>query len=193
MGMIFGGWQLSGIATFQGGRPFNVNLNTGVNNGAPSWPNRIGVGELDDPDRALWFDPTAFVAPPANTYGDVGRGVLYSPGQKNIDVSLTRRFGFFGDVEPDGAPRRVQPDQHAVLRLPERDIGSPTVGQITTTERRQPHPAARVQARLLGRGFGKPRLAGDLSGGRSRAFFFAAGWCNVRPNPPVSRSERTLP
>jgi hypothetical protein len=35
-------------------------------------------------------------APTANTYGDVGRGVLYSPGQKNIDVSLTAASGSSG-------------------------------------------------------------------------------------------------
>ena len=132
MGMIFGGWQLSGIATFQGGRPFNVNLNTGVNNGAPSWPNRIGDGELEDPDRALWFDPTAFVAPPANTYGDVGRGVLYSPGQKNIDVSLTRRFGFFGDSNLMVRLDAFNLTNTPYFGFPNAAIGSPTVGQITT-------------------------------------------------------------
>ena len=132
MGMIFGGWQLSGIATFQGGRPFNVNLNTGVNNGAPSWPNRIGDGELENPDRALWFDPTAFVAPPANTYGDVGRGVLYSPGQKNIDVSLTRRFGFFGDSNLMVRLDAFNLTNTPYFGFPNAAIGSPTVGQITS-------------------------------------------------------------
>jgi Carboxypeptidase regulatory-like domain/TonB-dependent Receptor Plug Domain len=132
MGMIFGGWQLSGIATFQGGRPFNVNLQTGVNNGAPSWPNRIGSGELDDPDRALWFDPTAFVAPPANTYGDVGRGVLYSPGQKNIDASLTRRFGFVGDSNLMVRLDAFNLTNTPYFGFPNSAIGSPTVGQITT-------------------------------------------------------------
>jgi len=132
MGMIFGGWQLSTIATFQGGRPFNVNLNTGVNNGAPSWPNRIGDGELENPDRALWFDPTAFVAPPVNTYGDVGRGVLYSPGQKNIDVSLTRRFGFVGDSNLMVRLDAFNLTNTPYFGFPNAAIGSPTVGQITT-------------------------------------------------------------
>jgi hypothetical protein len=133
MSQIVGGWQLSGIATFQTGRPYNVTLNTGVNNGAPSWPNRIGSGELDNPDRALWFDPTAFVAPLANTYGDVGRGILTAPGQKNIDASLQRRFGFFGR-----STFMVRLDAFNITNtpyfgFPNAAIGSPTVGQITTT------------------------------------------------------------
>jgi hypothetical protein len=133
LGQIIGGWQLSGIATFQGGRPFNVNLNTPVNNGAPSWPNRLGSGVLDDPDRALWFDPTAFVAPTANTYGDVGRGVLYSPGQKNIDASLTRRFGFIGRSNLMVRLDAFNLTNTPYFGFPNANIGSPTVGQITTT------------------------------------------------------------
>src|SRR6185436_8819032 len=41
---LLGDWQFSGIVTLSTGRPFTVFLNTGVNNGAPSWPNRIGDG-----------------------------------------------------------------------------------------------------------------------------------------------------
>jgi hypothetical protein len=130
---IAGGWQLSGIATFQGGRPFNVNLSPGVNNGAPSWPNRIGSGELSDPDRALWFNAADFVAPPANTYGDVGRGVLYSPGQKNIDASLTRRFGFFKDSNLIFRLDAFNLTNTPYFGFPNANVGSATVGQITTT------------------------------------------------------------
>ncbi len=132
LAQIVGGWQLSTIATFSGGRPFNVNLNTGVNNGAPSWPNRIGSGVLGDPDRAMWFDPTAFVAPPANTYGDVGRGVLYAPGQKNIDVSLTRRFGFVGTSNLMVRLDAFNLTNTPYFGFPNANIGSPTVGQITS-------------------------------------------------------------
>ena len=46
---LVGGWQLSGITTLTTGRPFSVSLQTGVNNGAPSWPNRIGSRKLDNP------------------------------------------------------------------------------------------------------------------------------------------------
>ena len=75
-----GGWQLSGIGTLTTGRPFTVFMQTGVNNGAPSWPNRIGSGELDHPTVDLWYNPADFVAPPANTYGNSGRGILYGRG-----------------------------------------------------------------------------------------------------------------
>ena len=57
LGEIVGGWQLAGIATMTTGRPFTVFMQTGVNNGAPSWPNRIGSGELDNPSVNLWVQP----------------------------------------------------------------------------------------------------------------------------------------
>ncbi len=41
---VAGGWQFSGIGTITTGRPFTVFMQNGVNNGAPSWPNRIGSG-----------------------------------------------------------------------------------------------------------------------------------------------------
>jgi hypothetical protein len=95
LGAIVGGWQLAGTTTLTSGRPFSLSLQTRVNNGAPSWPNRIASGELDKPTVDLWFDPAAFTAPPVNTYGDAGRGILYAPGHVNFDTSLSKRFFVF--------------------------------------------------------------------------------------------------
>src|ERR671923_74619 len=90
LGAVVGGWQLAGIASMTTGRPFTVFMQTGVNNGAPSWPDRIGSGRLDNPTVDLWFNPAHFVAPPANTYGNSGRGILNAPGHINVDTSLAK-------------------------------------------------------------------------------------------------------
>ncbi len=130
---VAGGWTVSGIATISTGRPFSVGLASGVNNGAPSWPNRIGSGKLASPDRALWFDPTAFAAPPPNTYGNVGRGVLYGPGQRNLDISFVKntrmRERFNVQFRLDAFNLTNTP----FFGFPNTSIGSPTVGQITST------------------------------------------------------------
>ena len=130
---VFGGWQSSGITTRRPGGRSTSRLHTGVNNGAPSWPNRIGSGELDDPIVDLWFNPADFVAPPPNTYGDVGRGVLYSPGHRNVDLSLTRRFMFVGASNPQVRLEAFNLFNHPAFGFPNAAIGSPTVGRITTT------------------------------------------------------------
>ena len=90
--MILGGWAVHGIVTFQTGNPFTLTLANGVNNGAPSWPNRIASGVSSHPDPYQWYDPTAFVAPPAYTYGNSARGVLYGPGLRNLDTAISRTF-----------------------------------------------------------------------------------------------------
>jgi hypothetical protein len=125
-------WQFGGIVTLSTGRPFTVFLNTGVNNGAPSWPDRIGDGRLDNPTVDLWFDPTAFAAPAPNHYGTSGRGVLYAPGTQTVDVTLSRTFPvnrFRVQFRADAFNLFNTPQ----FGFPNQNIGSPTVGRITTT------------------------------------------------------------
>ncbi len=130
---ILGGWGLYGITTIQTGRPFSLGLQNGVNNGAPSWPNRIGPGAKDNPDPFEWYNPRDFVAPPPNTYGNVARSVLYSPGQTNFDLSFVKNTNI-------GERWRVQfrLDGFNIFNspyfgFPNTTIGSPTAGRITST------------------------------------------------------------
>ena len=133
VGGIVGGWQLSGITTLTTGRPFSVSLQTGVNNGAPSWPNRIGSGQLDDPSVDLWFNPADFVAPPPNTYGDAGRGILYGPGHINFDTSLSKRFVVAGASNVEFRWDVFNLFNHPGFGFPNSAIGNPNAGRITTT------------------------------------------------------------
>jgi hypothetical protein len=143
---VLGDWQFSGIVTLATGRPFTVFLNTGVNNGAPSWPNRIGDGKLDNPGPDLWYDIADFVAPPPNTYGDSGRGILYAPGTKTLDVSLAKRIPIRQRLN-----LQLRADAFNLLNTPQfgfpnQNIGAPTAGRITTTvgDNRQMQFAAKV-------------------------------------------------
>ena len=130
---IVGGWQLSGITTMTTGRPFTVFLQTGVNNGAPSWPNRTGSGKLDDPSVDLWFNPADFQAPPANTYGNSGRGILYAPGHVNFDTSLSKRFSLYGRSNLEFRWDAFNLFNHPAFGFPNANIGNPNAGRITTT------------------------------------------------------------
>jgi hypothetical protein len=93
-GKIAGGWQLNGIVTLLSGFPFTPAIGS----------NRSGDGDTRNPDRPSlnpsfsgpivlgnveqWFNPNAFVLPPAGTYGNLGRGVFTGPGLADMDVSL---------------------------------------------------------------------------------------------------------
>jgi hypothetical protein len=133
MEALIGGWQLSGITTMTTGRPFTVFLQNGVNNGAPSWPNRIGSGKLDNPSVDMWFNPADFVAPPPFTYGDSGRGILYAPGHINFDTSLSKRFVVKGRTNLEFRWDAFNLFNHPAFGFPNANIGNPNVGRITTT------------------------------------------------------------
>ena len=61
---------------------------------------RLRDGRLDEPTRKLWYDPTAFQRVNCNIasrldlchYGNSGRNIMTSPGQRNIDFSLFKNF-----------------------------------------------------------------------------------------------------
>jgi hypothetical protein len=111
---VLGGFEIDAITTYASGPPFSVSLNSGVNSGAPSWPNRIGGrGKIDHGTPLRFFNATlcpagqttspttgavcAFQTPPPNTYGNVARSVLYGPTTKDWDIGLQRRFKLYED------------------------------------------------------------------------------------------------
>jgi len=104
---ILGDWQLNGIASFFGGVPLNVTsgVNTlGLAAGASSQRPNLVTGVpiyLHNPGDPLgWLNPAAFSLPGAgitapnltSRSGSLGRGVIRSPGFKNIDFSLAKNW-----------------------------------------------------------------------------------------------------
>jgi hypothetical protein len=91
-----GGWQVNSIATLLTGFPFTPQIGA----------NRSGDGDTRNPDRpslnpsfpgpvllqrqTQWFNPNAFVLPPAGTFGNLGRGTFNGPGLADLDVSLLK-------------------------------------------------------------------------------------------------------
>ena len=133
LGAVVGGWQFSGIGTVTTGRPFTVFMQNGVNNGAPSWPNRIGSGKLDHPTVNLWYNPRDFAAPPANTYGNTGRGILNAPGHVNLDTSLSKRFAVVGRTNIEFRWDAFNLFNNPGFGFPNQNFDSPTAGRITST------------------------------------------------------------
>jgi hypothetical protein len=101
---ILGGWQFSGLVTFQTGTPFSVNNNQfgpGVGNGigAGSYVDVIGnpnsappVTEVAGITGPLLFNPGAFAQPQGLTFGNAGRNILRNPSRTNVDTGLFKRF-----------------------------------------------------------------------------------------------------
>jgi len=92
---VFGGWQLASLVTMRSGIPFTVVTSGGLTNaGGADRPNRIGNGTLPSDQRTIdhWWDTTAFLVQPQYTYGNSGRNILFGPGLRNLDLSLSKSF-----------------------------------------------------------------------------------------------------
>jgi hypothetical protein len=130
---VLGGWEVDGIVTIATGNPFTVTLNTGVNNGAPSWPNRIGPGTLSHKTPTAYFNLADFVAPPNNTYGNSARSVLYGPGTRNFDLSLQRAFAIHESINLILRGDAFNAFNHPNFLNPNSAIGAGSAGTITGT------------------------------------------------------------
>jgi Carboxypeptidase regulatory-like domain len=107
---LLGGWQLSGITTWQSGTPVSISNsaafpdNAGVANGASSsqfansFPDVVGSPRANVPNvpldgfGPLIANPGAFVAPRGLTFGDAGRNNLTNPSWSNWNMALFKHF-----------------------------------------------------------------------------------------------------
>jgi hypothetical protein len=104
-----GGWEFSGIVTFESGAP--LNLGVSGNNASSVIPNAGGSSSINTGNRpnltgsitypktvAQWFNPTAFSTPACATgpdcWGNLGFDALRGPGRDNWNMSLIKTFAF---------------------------------------------------------------------------------------------------
>lgn len=93
-----GGWSVNSIVTLQSGFPFTPQLSYNPSNNGDTRnpvrpfvnPNFTGQVILGNPNQ--WFNPNAFLQPPANSgfYGNLGRNTLIGPGLATWDFSAVK-------------------------------------------------------------------------------------------------------
>ncbi|MGB0040983.1 MAG: TonB-dependent receptor [Terriglobales bacterium] len=108
---FLGGWQYSGIFTWQTGAPFSAintadypdNAGVGGESGvvAGSYADVVGNPKVGIPPASesaipgyagLFYNPGAFFAPRGLTFGDSGRNSLRNPGRTNFDMAMFKHF-----------------------------------------------------------------------------------------------------
>ena len=97
-GQLASGWSLASIVTLQTGFPLTPQLSYNPSNNGDTRnpvrpfinPNFRGSVVLGNPDQ--WFNPAAFLAPPANSgfYGNAGRDIISGPGLATWDFSVLK-------------------------------------------------------------------------------------------------------
>jgi hypothetical protein len=138
---LLGGWQLNGLWTWESGLPLDISIsNTTLN--APGNINRPNVnGPVkilgDIGPGQLYFDASAFSAPPPNTFGNLGRNVLHGPRLFSIDFSVFRKFRLTErfNLEFRGESFNVTNTPH--FDNPGTNFSNNNFGQVTTAQGNQ--------------------------------------------------------
>ncbi len=145
---ILGGWEFSGIGTFQSGRPIfmqlsssNDNSRTGSSRDRPNvafildnslvQTNAKPIFE-DRPDKTIYLNPAAFSIPLPGTFGNVPRNYFDGPGTNNWDLMLGKNF----KTERLNAQFRAEffnAFNHPSFGQPNRFRDSKAFGTITST------------------------------------------------------------
>jgi hypothetical protein len=147
---FIGGWQISGVTTFQKGFPYSIAANDASGLLGTFFQR---ANQVCDPNSGFtksvneWFNTSCFVNPDPGVYGATRRNFLTGPGVNNWDMGLAKTFAF---TETVGFQLRIDAfntfnhTQYAIPpggligfgsgggTNPGNGLGSPTFGKITS-------------------------------------------------------------
>lgn len=160
VGHVLGGWQLSGILTFESGTSFNTGqyqdpfgcmTDSTTANGcaAGTYPGGLGIWDdgpnydiLPRPDqtgrvrlvkRGLnWFDPSPFTTAVGH-FGNSGVGNILGPGLERVDLGLMKNFRFSESVDLQLRAESFNVFNHTSFAGVDNGLEDGTFGQVTST------------------------------------------------------------
>jgi hypothetical protein len=156
---LVGGWQISGISTFQNGQPFSVTYNApGVTGLVSGRADRIPGVPLYPAvkSKSQWFNPAAFQAPKCYTaagtvtcptsnaslplatttyalYGNSGYDLLRGPRFQDWDMSLQKNIAIKEQYKVQLRADSFNVFNHPNLGTPNATLGNGNIGTITST------------------------------------------------------------
>jgi hypothetical protein len=97
----------------------------------------LDTGRSKGEKLAAYFDKTRFTNPAPNTYGTLGRNILFGPGFANVDVSLAKGWALpflreAGKIEYRFEAFNLANATH--LSNPVTGLTNPNFGKITSTD-----------------------------------------------------------
>jgi hypothetical protein len=84
-------------------------------------------------NSTTWFNPKAFTAPPAYTYGNSGRNSVYGPGMGTMDLCVVREFSLAEKARFEARGEFLNGLNHTNLGTPNRFVNTSNFGSITET------------------------------------------------------------
>ena len=141
---VVGGWEISGIFTYQGGFPVTP-LISGDNSQTLTYadrPNVVPGASLyleGNRDPSQWFNPDAFVIAPLGQFGNTGKGVIRGPHLLTLDLALLKNFHLSERFQLQLRGEVFNLANHPNFAGPNSYVNTPSAGTIssTTTTSRQ--------------------------------------------------------
>ena len=132
-------WHISTIYQIQSGMPFTISVfGDTANSGTVLGENPIRANYTGQPifgpgthNANDWFNPAAFAAPPAYTFGDVGRNSVYGPDLQTLDLALARSFRVSEKTSFEFRAEAFNALNKVNLGTPNRYVNEPQFGTIT--------------------------------------------------------------
>jgi hypothetical protein len=154
VGALTRNWRLSAMYQAQSGYPFTISVfgdtaNAGTLLGEnPIRANYTGAPIFGEGTRTsdAWFNPAAFAAPQAFSFGNVGRNSVYGPGMRSLDLAIQREFDLTEEVNFEFRAEFFNAFNHTNLGIPNRFVNTPQFGTIT--EAATPGREVQLSARL---------------------------------------------
>jgi hypothetical protein len=154
VGMVTQNWHLSTIYQAESGMPFTISVfGDTANSGTVLGENPIRANVTGQPifgpgthTAAEWFNPAAFVAPPAYAFGDAGRNSVYGPPLQSLDFALVRSFNLTERATFQFRAEAFNALNKTNLGTPNRFVNTPQFGTITMAM--SPPRQLQISARL---------------------------------------------
>jgi hypothetical protein len=147
-------WHFTTLYQVQSGMPFTISVcGDTANSGTVLGENPIRANYTGQPifgagthTANMWFNPAAFAAPPAYTFGNVGRNSVYGPRSQTLDLALARSFRLTEKSTFQIRGEAFNALNKVNLGTPNRYVNTPQFGTITMamTPGRQMQISARL-------------------------------------------------
>lgn len=135
---LIGGWRMTLIGTFNHGEPIEITApNQTSSNGVQARPNRLCNG--NDPsfknnmrtNGFKEFNAACFAVPATGFFGNAGRGLIYAPGQDQVDYSLVKTFPIYERTRLELRGEFFNVFNHAQFLNPDGNAGDITSGKFS--------------------------------------------------------------
>jgi hypothetical protein len=147
-------WQLATVYQAQTGMPFTISVyGDTANAGTTLGENPIRANYTGQPvftsgthNSNEWFNTAAFVAPPAYTFGNLGRNTVTGPAMHIADIAFSRDFRLLESLHMQIRAEGFNAFNETNYGTPNRFVNEPQFGTITMAM--HPGREAQFSARL---------------------------------------------